>query len=714
MGDGALPGRIRRKRCRIGIDVGGTFTDFVLANRSTGELTHYKEPSTPSDPSLSVHRGVPLLLERAGVGPGDVELIVHGTTLLLNAIIQHRGAKVALVVSKGHRGIIEIARARLPNSYSFRVRKEEPLVSRDLVFETGARIMFDGTVIGRPEPGEIEAIAKGIKAAQAEAVTVLLLHSYAHTEMEAQVGAELRRHLPGIPVTESARVWPERREFERSQIAVMNAFSQPLFQTYLALLAERVRDIGVTAPIYITANNGGTLSIDSARERPIDTVLSGPASGVVAANRTTRASGHAKIITVDMGGTSCDVGVTKGLEPEFSMQTHVGNYPLAMPVVAVSSIGAGGGSVVWVDAQGILKVGPRSAGADPGPLCYGRGGKEPTITDCYLLVGLINPDHFLGGRMKLNAEAARLALEAIADRIGIEGPDRAVKAAEAALRVATATMSTELFKEMAGRGEDPREFALMAFGGAGPTHANLLAEEARLRTIIVPRAPATFCAMGAILADVKRDYVRTKLLKFADGATTVERLAEIFRDLEGEASRWINTEGDTLGRIGFTAALDMRYQGQAFDLQVPVPDAVRRKPKAASITELFHREHEKVYGFRESGTPIEITTVRLRITGKIPPIRLPTIPSGKRTRPRETRRVYHRGRHVAARVYDRGDLGLDDRIKGPAVVEQEATTVWILPGWAGAVDRIGNLVLRVDGGATKPRKRNTPKNAGSR
>ena len=285
------------------------------------------------DPSLSVHRGVPLLLERAGVGPGDVELIVHGTTLLLNAIIQHRGAKVALVVSKGHRGIIEIARARLPNSYSFRVRKEEPLVSRDLVFETGARIMFDGTVIGRPEPGEIEAIAKGIKAAQAEAVTVLLLHSYAHTEMEAQVGAELRRHLPGIPVTESARVWPERREFERSQIAVMNAFSQPLFQTYLALLAERVRDIGVTAPIYITANNGGTLSIDSARERPIDTVLSGPASGVVAANRTTRASGHAKIITVDMGGTSCDVGVTKGLEPEFSMQTHVGNYPLAMPVV---------------------------------------------------------------------------------------------------------------------------------------------------------------------------------------------------------------------------------------------------------------------------------------------------------------------------------------------------------------------------------------------
>ena len=307
-----------RKRCRIGIDVGGTFTDFVLADRVTGQATRYKEPSVPADPSLSVRRGLPSLIERAGVQPEDVELIVHGTTLLVNAIVQRKGARVGLVVTRGHRGILEIGRMSLDNSYDFKLQKEEPLIERHLIFETSARTLADGIVIGEPKDGEIKAIAAEVKKNALDAVTVLLLNSYTHPEMEARVAEALRKHLPSVPVTESAAIWPQSREFERALVAIMNAYVQPLMVDYLERLVDRVADVGITAPIYITASNGGTLSIATSRERPIDTVLSGPASGVVAATRVAALSGLEKIITVDMGGTSCDVALNKGAEPEYT------------------------------------------------------------------------------------------------------------------------------------------------------------------------------------------------------------------------------------------------------------------------------------------------------------------------------------------------------------------------------------------------------------
>ncbi|MEO8132611.1 MAG: hydantoinase/oxoprolinase family protein [Betaproteobacteria bacterium] len=689
-------GRKPTNRCRIGIDVGGTFTDFVLANMTTGELTRYKEPSVPSDPSRSVERGLKPLLERAHVAPDEVELIVHGTTLLVNAIIQRQGAKVGMVVGSGHRGVLEIGRARLPNSYDFMIRKEEPLVPRNLIFETSARIGADGTVLSHPAPGELAEIAAACQAQRIEALTVLLLHSYAHPALEAELAASLRRLLPGIPITESARIWPERREFERALVAIMNAYVQPIMNAYLTRLTERIAGQGFRAPIYITASNGGTLSVETARERPIDTVLSGPASGVVAATQAAAVSGHAKLITIDMGGTSCDVAVTQGGEPEYTTLTHVGDFPLVLPVVNVSAIGAGGGSIVWVDPQGVLKVGPRSAGADPGPVCYGLGGKQPTVTDCYLLIGLLDPDNFLGGRVKLDRAAAERALSAIGSQIGITGAGAAVKAAEAALRVTTAVMSTELYKSLAQRGQDPRDFALIAFGGAGPTHCNLLAEEARLQTVVVPPAPATFCAMGAILADVKRDYVRSHHLLLADGRSTLEALAEAYCELEAEAQRWIAHEGALLGKPQFAATADMRYAGQAFDLPVVIPEALRRRPAAAKLVELFHLEHEKIYGFRDLDSAIEITTERMRVTGRIPPIRLPELGRAKRgaAAAASGRRVFHRGRFLAVPVYLRRELGRGQSVDGPAIVEQEDCTIWIIPGWSAAVDRIGNLILK--------------------
>ena len=682
-----------RPGCRIGVDVGGTFTDFVLADPSTGALVRYKEPSVPSDPSLSVARGLPALIERAGVRAEEVELLVHGTTLLVNAIIQRRGARVGLVVSRGHRGVLEIGRMSLDNSFDFTLRKEEPLVPRNLVFEAGTRILADGRITERSSPAELDRLAADLAAAGVEAVTVLLINSYAFPEAEREVAQALRRRLPGVPVTESARIWPEQREFERGLVAIMNAYVQPIMDAYLRRLVERVTEAGVTAPIYITASNGGTLSIETARERPIDTVLSGPASGLVAATRIARTLGRTGIITVDLGGTSCDLALNRGEEPEYATSTRVGDYPLVVPVVNVRAIGAGGGSIVWVDPQGVLKVGPESAGAVPGPVCYGGGGTRPTITDCYLLIGFIHPEHFLGGRMRLDGDAARASMDAIAARLGLEGRDRAARAAEAALRVASAMMANELAKGLARRGAEPGEFALMAFGGAGPTHANLLAEEAGIGTFVVPPGPATFCALGAVLADVKRDYVRSRRVRFSDGAPAAAELAAIFRELEERASSWIASEGELLGEIVFDGALDMRYSGQAFDLQVPIPESLRREPDLGGLSELFHLQHERIYGFRDPESHVEASTERLRVTGRIPPPEIAAVPERGLPEPFDTRRVYVAGRYLSVPVYARRELGRGAAITGPAVIEQEDCTVWVLPGWNAAVHRTGSILV---------------------
>lgn len=679
--------------CRVGIDVGGTFTDFVLADGRTGRLTRYKEPSQPADPSLSVERGLPALIERAGVSADDIDLIVHGTTLGLNAIIQRRGARLGLVVSRGNRGVLEIGRAQLANAFSFALQKEEPLVPRRLVLETSARLTRAGTVHAGADDAELAAMAATFREAQVDAVTVMLLHSYANPEFEQDVARRLGEMLPGIPVTASAAIWPEQREFERCLVALLNSYVQPLMDSYLRLLQERVTGLGIRAPIYITANNGGTLSLQTARERPIDTILSGPASGVVAASIVARPTGHRSYITVDMGGTSADMSVIQNGEPENTTRTHVGELPIIVPVVNVSAIGAGGGSIVWVDDHGVLKVGPQSAGAAPGPVCYGRGGVQPTVTDCYLVAGLIDGEHFLGGRMKLDRAAAVKALETIADRLGITGEDRAVRAAEATLRVTTAVMATEMAKNIAQRGEEIRQYGLVPFGGAGPTQANLIAEDCNIGTIIVPAAPSTFCALGAILADVKRDYVRSVFINL-DGPDAADTLRRTFEALEADAGAWVAMEGAILGESVFDHVVDMRYEGQAYDLRVTLDEALRASLDMDTLKELFHREHERVYNFRDHDTGIEITTTRVRVVGKVPDIGLPknAAPAAATTPP--PRRFYWDGAYREAKVHMRNQLGEGAVIEGPAIVEQEDTTILVLGGWRGLVDDVGNLIIR--------------------
>jgi N-methylhydantoinase A len=681
------------RTCRIGIDVGGTFTDFVLADRASGRLVRYKEPSVPADPSLSVELGLPPLIERAGVAPADIELVVHGTTLALNAIIQRRGAKLGLVVSRGNRGVLEIGRSQLPSAFSFLLQKEAPLVPRSLVLEVSARLNHHGVILAEATEAELDAIADTFAAARVDAVTVMLLHAYAWPEFEADVAAALRRRLPGIDVTPSAAIWPERREYERCLVALMNAYVEPMMTGYLAKLADRIRCLGIEAPVYITSNNGGTLSIDTARRRPIDTILSGPASGVVAASAVAGHTPFRNLITVDMGGTSADMSVVQELEPAQTSRTTVGHLPIIVPVVAVTAIGAGGGSIVWVDEQGLLKVGPHSAGASPGPACYASGGSEATVTDCYVAVGYIDPTHFLGGRLRLEPAAAQRALERVADALGTTGVDRAVRVAQSALRIATAVMSSEIARDLAQKGEDARDYALIAFGGAGPTQALYLAEETGISRVVIPAAPSTFCALGAILADVKRDFVASHFLRLADGQEALDELARHFDRLQGTASTWIASEGEILGATRFEATADMRYAGQAFDLPVRLSETLRRQPDAAALADLFHQAHEKIYSFRDPDSSVEITTERLRVVGTIPPIVLPQLATGA-ARPGNSgsRSIHLEDGWQTAQVWQRDQLVEGQTIVGPAIIEQEDTTTLILPGWTALVDRIGNIV----------------------
>lgn len=682
-----------KAQCRIGIDVGGTFTDFVLVNAATGATTFFKEPSVPADPSASVERGISKVIAKAGVTNDDVELVIHGTTIGLNAIIQRRGARIALVVPRGFRDILEIARSRMPNSYDMNADKEQVLVPRDLVFEVGAAISAQGEVLARPDAAELDALAADLKASGVAAVAVTLLHAYLYPETEREIVAGLADRLPDVLVSAAAEIWPETREYERTLVALLNSYVHPLMTSYFTLLQQRLAGLGLTAPVYITSSNGGTLSIDTARDRPIDTVLSGPASGVVAAQVIAAQSGLDRIITFDMGGTSSDIAVTRNGDPEYTTRTHVGDFPLVLPVVNVSAIGAGGGSIIWVDEHGVLKVGPGSAGADPGPVCYGRGGTSPCVTDCYVAIGLIDPDRFLEGRMKLDRAAALAALAAVGARIGITGPDAGVRTAEAALQVATAVMGTELRKSLAQRGEDPRSFALMPFGGAGPTHANMLAAEVGLTSMIVPGAPGTFCAMGATLADIKRDYLRSLRHRVTDPAATADLLARTLGELMATGRTWIAGEGSNLGDPVFAVTADLHYEGEAFDINVPAP-ADGSRIDVDALCEAFHQQHERQYGFRDPDSPIEIVTLRLRVTANLPRVPTSTTVGTAVAVPVELRQVWHDGGYLPAAVYNRRLLAAGQKVDGPAVLEQEDTTTWLLPGWTVEVEANGTLIAR--------------------
>ncbi|MEM7444722.1 MAG: hydantoinase/oxoprolinase family protein [Pseudomonadota bacterium] len=681
--------------CRVGIDVGGTFTDFVLADEAGGRLTNFKVPSTQAEPSKAVTKGLAALMDQAELKADAIDLLVHGTTIALNAVVQRRGAEIGLVISKGFGDTILLARGGLPNTFSYKHPKPVPIIPRDRVFEIDARLRPDGTVRSEPSEDELTSLAGQIHEANLDAVGVLILNSYAHPDLEIRIANHLRELLPGILVTASAEFWPEIREYERALATSLNCFVQPLMDRYFGQLTERLDEMGVAAPLFVTASNGGTVSVSSARAEPIQTLLSGPAAGVVAAANLAGRLGLPKLVTIDMGGTSSDMAIIEDGEPATAMETKLGDLPIIMPVVDVWAIGAGGGSVIWTDAQGVMKVGPESAGADPGPICYGKGGDRPTVTDCYVALGLLDPAYFLGGRMTLDRQAAIGALAALGAKIGLTGPDAGAETARAALRIATAKMATEVSKGMAQRGLDPADFALMAYGGAGPTHAALLADEAHLSHIVIPPSPGTFCAFGALVADIRRDFIRSQRLTLGQDPNAGAEVSSILAGLEDQAQEWIAQEGGLADRVSIEVTADMQYPRTAFVLTVPIADSAWRSGDVEAIKESFHQEHERLYAFRHADSPVDITTLRVRVNGAVPTVNLSTSPNGAAGSASGTRPVYvGSGSWVDATIHMRAELPIDLAIGGPAVIEQDDTTIWVPPGWTASGDQSGCLHLR--------------------
>ncbi|MBP0597527.1 hydantoinase/oxoprolinase family protein [Herbaspirillum sp. LeCh32-8] len=684
---------------RVGIDVGGTFTDFVLYDAGRKRLAYHKQPSTPADPALAVRDGLVALIAKQGLSPSDVGVLLHGTTIGLNAIIQRRGARVALIASEGFRDVLEIGRARMPSSFDFHATREEPFLPRERVLEIGARFNREGEATRWPGADEIARVADGIGKLECDAAVLMLINGFLQPEREAELAAALQAALPAhareVAVLSAAQTWPEIREYERTVVATLNAYIQPLMRRYFERLAQLMGDLGVSAPILVTASNGGSLSLQGALARPIDTVLSGPASGVVAAARLADQSQTPRIVTFDMGGTSSDIAVSQHGQAEMVTRTEIGGLPLVLPVVGVSAIGAGGGSRIRVDEHGVLKVGPESAGADPGPACYGRGGSDATVTDCYLATGVLDADAFVGGAMKLYPERAIAALDKVAAALGDTKPDAAIRAASGALAIATAQMASELRKSLAQRGLDPAEFALVPFGGAGPTHANWLAEEAGLQHVLVPQKPGTFCALGAATSDLRRDFVRS--LRVAIDERSAAEVGAIWNALAQQAQTWVDEQGvqEAGSATELRHALDMRYAGQAYELSVALPEPLPAPLNAQALTEAFHREHERLYGFRDEDAPVEVSTIRLAIVGRLAKAGSAGRAAGIGSpAPRARRRVFLRGGWHEAGVYAREDLGAGDLLQGPAVIEQEDTTVLVLPGWQGQTDRHGNLHLK--------------------
>jgi N-methylhydantoinase A len=674
---------------RLGIDVGGTFTDVIVADEQGGVLTALKTPSVPSAPEEGIFNAIGEM-KASGVDPALIGLFVHGTTLAVNTLIERSGATTGLLVTAGFRDLLEIRRLRLDDPTNFYGDKPVPLVPRHLVVEVDERLRSDGRV---HRPLDAAGVRRAVAALVAEGVTaiaVCFLHSYRNPAHEHQTRDLIRAEWPALFVCASADVWPQQREYERGMVTVMNAYIGRKMARYFDHLVAGAADRGLRAEVLSTKSNGGVMTAARAAEEPVQTLLSGPASGVIGAAYVARMAGYTRLVTLDMGGTSADVAVVDG-EPAYSTENQVGDFPVIMPAIDVSSIGAGGGSIAWIDSAGVLKVGPQSAGAEPGPACYARGGRDATVTDAYVHLGIIAPDRFLGGRMPLRAEAAAEALERVGARLHLTSE----ATAQAILDVATSNMYAQFTPLMARRGVDPRDLVLLAYGGAGPTHAFLFAREVGIRTVLVPPSPGTLCALGCVVADLRSDFVHT-IYRSGNrlGDADLERA---YADLETQGLAWLARErasGIHLEASFITYRADMRYSGQAFEIEIGIPGHDRGR--LASAVERFHRQYHDIFGVSDPGAPVDVINVRATVVGvtaKVAELGPQRSPSSNDGRPAASPRpVFTDHRWRPASVVSRDSVGADDDVVGPAIIEQYDTTVFVPEGFHVRADAQGNLI----------------------
>ncbi|WP_372619346.1 hydantoinase/oxoprolinase family protein [Falsiroseomonas sp.] len=685
---------------RIGVDVGGTFTDFVLVDEAAGRVLTGKRLTTPEDPGRAILDGIARLLDEAGNGIGEVRQVVHGTTLVTNTVIERKGARIGLVTTRGFRDNLEMGREMRYDLYDLALEKPEPLVPRPRRHAVTERLDAQGRVLKPLDEGEVREAARALKAQGVEAVAVCLLHSYLDATHERRVGAILREELPGVPVTLSCEVAPEIREYERANTACVNAYVMPLMDRYLAKLEAELKRRGLEGPLHLMLSAGGIATVRHARANPVQLIESGPAAGAMAAMHVGQACGLADMISFDMGGTTAKMCLIEGGEAEHSSTFEAARVkrfrkgsglPLKVPVIDLIEIGAGGGSIAAVSAMGLLTVGPESAGSVPGPVCYGRGGRHPTVTDADLLLGYLSPEYFLGGEMGLDRAAVERAVqEELAGPLGMS----VLEVAAGIHAVVNENMAAATRMYIAEKGRDPRRYALMAFGGAGPVHAYGLAKLLKLSRIVVPAGAGVASALGFLVAAPAIDLVRSGVRRLS-GVDWAE-VARLCAEMEQEARALLVEAGAAAGDVTFRRSADMRYVGQGFDIPVPLPDAL----DAAGVERAFLDAYERLFDRRIEGLPMEVLSWRLHATASRPEVPAALGRSIGGTALKGTRPVWFPQTGLApCAVYDRYRLAPGERLRGPAVVEERESTTVVGPDASFMLDEHGNLVIDIDQGS---------------
>lgn len=681
-----------RASLRIGVDTGGTFTDISLYDPQTEQLQVWKVSSSTHDPSEAIASGIKDGLAAYDRRADEVGYLGHGTTVATNALIQGKFATTGVITTAGFRDVIEIRRQMRAELYDLQIEKPEVLARRDRRHEIHERIGFDGAVRLPLVEDEVRAVVEKLKAQRVEAVAVCFLFSYLAPEHEERVKAILKEEMPDVFISTSAEVAPEYREFERFSTTVVNAALGPVMRGYLNRLKPRLDELGVQPKPHLTQSNGGVISADEAATYPVRTVLSGPAAGVMGALEIGRAAGLENIITFDMGGTSSDVALIDRGRPQMAINTEVHGHPIKVPMLDIHAVGAGGGSIAQVDAGGHLKVGPRSAGAVPGPVCYDKGNEEPTVTDANVVLQVLNPTHLLGGRMQINQGKAKAATARIAERLGLD----VMQTAQGIISVVTANMAKAIRVISVERGYDPRDYVLMAFGGAGPVHAARLARELEIRRVLIPRNPGILCSMGLLLTDLKAYFSAGRMMVLT--SEHLPALASDFAALEQQAFDWFEREEIAAVDRSTARSVDLRYHGQAYELTIDCPNGPIDAAFLTKIKTRFEAAHTQIYGYASPDEPINVIALRLEATGCVPKAKLVSQPPS--TTPVADaiigeRKVWMPEAHdfVPCQLYDRTKLGPGHVVLGPAVIEQMDSTTLVLPGQTATVDSYLNLLL---------------------
>ncbi|MEQ3549355.1 hydantoinase/oxoprolinase family protein [Pseudonocardia nematodicida] len=676
---------------RIGVDVGGTFTD-VTAIDHDGGFHIAKLPSTPQDQSLALRDGVGDVLSGTATPAGAVRYLGHGTTVATNTLLELDGSSAALIVTEGFRDLLEIARQKRPSLYDLAGRKPRILVPRALTFEVAERVGASGKVLRELSDDEVARVVEQVREAGVEAVAICLLHSYRDDRHERAIADALAMSVPQVYVSRSSEVAPEFREFERMSTTVINAFVGPRMHRYVTHLADRTADLGIPVAPRIIQSNGGLVSPDSVSRRPVTTLLSGPSAGVAGAAWVAGLAGHRDVITFDMGGTSTDVCLISGGKAVTTAERSIEGYVVRVPSASVHTVGAGGGSIAGTDDAGALQVGPRSAGARPGPAAYGHGGDRATVTDANIVLGRQNPREGLGSAMPIDAAAAQAVVAEVGHPLGFDVPE----AATGIVRLANSHMARAVRAVSVEIGEDPRDYALVAYGGAGPLHAVEVAREVGITTVLVPPHPGTLCALGLLVSDVRATFVQSVLAPLSEEALT--DVTGALERLDEQATDWFDREQvpEADRRTVFTLAL--RYGRQNFELDVDLPPGRLDAAVLPEVAEAFHATHERTYGFRHADAGIRVVNATVTASQRTDPPVPGTLPDGDGDPARalrETRPVVFGGRELPTPVYDRSRLMQGDRLDGPAVIEQMDSTVVLTPGSHAVVDTYGVLHVEV-------------------